>query len=213
MFACGAPAQAPAQPEIPATDVPAATHESLPEVTRINFIFVYNFVPKNWVQNYKESETISFYPRGDEWGTSELSPVFVYHGPLFPIEFDGYENKIGNCEINSYQIPMDNNDTTVSAKPLCRVPSSEETVFATFRLPNCDRDIFLNLTCTFNGQFEILQYTLNAKQDRFTYQHSGDWDLSFEGPMNTSLTILGFVPPSPEFLQSTEAGEIYTVTK
>jgi hypothetical protein len=217
LSACAA-AQPPVQTEIPATErpateSPAVIENSLPEVTRINFDFQYNYVPKNWVQNYKESETISFYPRGEEWGTSALSPVFVYHGPLFPIEVDGFENKNGNCEINAIVKTLENMDQTISAKPLCRVPSSEEIAFAIVRLPNCDRDVYLNLTCTFNGQFEILQYTLNAKQDRFTYQHSGDWDLSFEGAMNTSLTILGFEPPSAEFLQSTIPGKTYTITK
>lgn len=211
LIAC-APAQAPSA-EIPATEPPADTEELLPEVTRITFVYEYNYVPENWVKNKIAQETINFYPSDNQWTAQTLTPVFQYMGPLFIIQLDGFENKVGSCAV--YMDPLTNTDVSqqLTAKPNCHTPNLEETVYASVRLPNCGRDSNLKLTCRYPGVFGVLQYTLNKNQDVFEFQYSGSWDLSFEYAMNTSLELLGFTSPSAEFYRSTEPNKIYTIKK
>ena len=115
LSAC-APASAPETEIIPTTSAPVVTEApvSLPEVTRVKFVYEYNYVPVSWVQNYMEEEIVSFYSRGTEWSTKSLTPVFTYHGPLFPIDIDYLINKVGDCGIDTYRNTLDNKDQSMS---------------------------------------------------------------------------------------------------
>ncbi len=207
-----APAQA-APTEIPATEAPAATEEPLPESSKITFYFKLNYVPENWVENYSEKELATFYPIDNVWGSKVLAPVYTYKGPLFPIQIDDVQNKTGNCFIKSYYNTNEIGDQQLVVQPNCKNPSSEESAIISVRLPNCERDVFKNLTCKLLSDFGTLKYTLNKEQDEFRFQFAGSWDLSFESAMNTSLSLLGFTPPTEKFYKNTIPDKIYTIYK
>ena len=201
------PTEAPAVSEPESTSTPRR-----PEITKITFVYDYGYVPKNWIEHYVLQETVRFTSNSSGWNRVPLTPITINKGPLFLITIDYPTNKTGNCVINSYF-----NDTAqrtvLEVQPVCHIPYSEETVQVNFRLANCNLSDQQTLLCSTTGTFGTLQYTLNAHQNIFEYQYSGQWDLNYESAINDTLNILGFTPPTTEFYRNLKPGEITTIQK
>lgn len=200
----------PTPTEAPAYNPEPSPTPARPEITKITFVYDYGYVPKNWIEHYVLQETVRFTSNSNGWKRAALTPVAINKGPLFSITVDYPTNKTGNCGINSY-FNGTSQRTSLEVEPICYFPNSEETVQVNFRLSNCNLDYLQTLLCSTSGSFGTLQYTLNAHQNIFEFQYSGQWDLNYESSIKHTLNILGFTSPSTEQFRNLTPGEIFSI--